>query len=374
MFRFDFTLITAAVGGRHDFLEEEENGFANRRRSSHESPPHAANSGLSSPEKGVLGEETLEPVESRRAYQAADDDQESDGLASSEKPAIVEGEVLANSEAIIELSCVVKQSTSDGEMPAVDSTDSPKPVELTGGGDEETAMKTNAFVVESAATEAASCVTQKDPRRLDVEQSAGLTMDEPVMEADSSIGGVETEQHASANLSDNMNTETLAVETDSTLRQESSGTDHATLKVTPTPSNSVQESKQPPQKLPSERVSGISLSSEPASPSNTKWYFMLDEEEGWSVPNQQEDSRQPLPSTCSDSTTDGDSVKSLPRQSALEDDDQLLAMVRSIREARLSIVGLPLWEGADRVRALSSVGEKEGKIVRLKTLERTLKV
>lgn len=116
--------------------------------------------------------------------------------------------------------------------------------------------------------------------------------------------------------------------------------------------------------------------SEPVSPSKTKWYFTLDRQETWSVPPEVEEDTSPSCPKSSGSTSDKGSIKS-DRGSikSSSDDDQLLVMCRNIREARLSIVGEPVWEGADRLRALSSVHDgNEKTFVKLKTLERTLKV
>ena len=117
------------------------------------------------------------------------------------------------------------------------------------------------------------------------------------------------------------------------------------------------------------------LPSEPTSPSKTKWYFTLDQQETWSVPPEVEGEKSSSRQKLSSSSSDKGSIKSGKGSIKSASDDDLLIMCRNIREARLSIVGDHVWEGAERLRALSSVhDDNEEAFVRLKTLERTLKV
>ena len=120
---------------------------------------------------------------------------------------------------------------------------------------------------------------------------------------------------------------------------------------------------------------------EPLSPSKTKWYFTLDRQESWSVPpevEQEKTSSAPKsPGSSSDKVSiksDRGSIKS-DKGSIKSDDDDLMVMCKNIRKARLSIVGDHMLDGPERLRALSSVHDgKEESFVKLKTLERTLKV
>ena len=105
----------------------------------------------------------------------------------------------------------------------------------------------------------------------------------------------------------------------------------------------------------------------PESPSKTKWYFSLDRKQTWSVAPEPEDEKASKRSMFP-ASSDRDSVKSLP------DDDELMKMCRNIKKARLSIVGEPVLDSAERLRALSNVQGSDVAFVRLKTLERTLKV
>lgn len=117
--------------------------------------------------------------------------------------------------------------------------------------------------------------------------------------------------------------------------------------------------------------------SEPVSPSKTKWYFTLDRQETWSVSPEVDEKKSPTRSDKGSIKSDRESIKS--DQGSIKsssDDDQLLVMCRNIKKARLSIVGDAMLEGADRLRAWSNVEDRseEQAFVRLKTLERTLKV
>lgn len=117
--------------------------------------------------------------------------------------------------------------------------------------------------------------------------------------------------------------------------------------------------------------------SEPVSPSKTKWYFTLDRQETWSVSPEVDEKKSPTRSDKGSIKSDRGSIKS--DQGSIKsssDDDQLLVMCRNIKKARLSIVGDAMLEGADRLRAWSNVEDRseEQAFVRLKTLERTLKV
>lgn len=122
---------------------------------------------------------------------------------------------------------------------------------------------------------------------------------------------------------------------------------------------------------------------EPVSPSKTKWYFTLDRQETWSVPPEVEQEKTSSAPKSPGSSSDKVSIKS-DRGSiksdkgsikSASDDDDLMVMCKNIRKARLSIVGDHMLDGPEKLRALSSVHDgKEESFVKLKTLERTLKV
>ena len=121
----------------------------------------------------------------------------------------------------------------------------------------------------------------------------------------------------------------------------------------------------------------------PLSPSKTRWYFSLDRKQTWSVAPEPEEERSPkgLSSTLTrlarkSTPSDRGSVQSnfSDAGSIKSENDDLMEMCHNIRKARLSIVGEPVWEGAERLRAFSCVRGDEEAMVRLKRLERTLKV
>lgn len=121
----------------------------------------------------------------------------------------------------------------------------------------------------------------------------------------------------------------------------------------------------------------------PLSPSKTRWYFSLDRKQTWSVAPEPEEEKSPKglsstltrltrKSTSSDrgsilsSCSDAGSIKS--------ENDEFMKMCRNIKKARLSIVGEPVWDGAERLRAFSRAKSDDEVMVRLRRLERTLKV
>ena len=117
--------------------------------------------------------------------------------------------------------------------------------------------------------------------------------------------------------------------------------------------------------------------------SPSPWFFTLDRQETWSVPTEVELEKSSSPPKSPGSSSDKVSIKS-DRQSitsekgsikSSSDDDDMLVMWQNIRKTRLSIVGDQVWDVPERLRALSSVHDgKEEAFVRLRTLERTLKV
>lgn len=121
----------------------------------------------------------------------------------------------------------------------------------------------------------------------------------------------------------------------------------------------------------------------PLSPSKTRWYFSLDRKQTWSVAPEPEEETSPkgLSSTLTrlarkSTPSDRGSVQSnfSDAGSIKSENDELMKMCHNIRKARLSIVGEPVWEGAERLRAFSCARGDEEAMVRLRRLERTLKV
>ncbi|XP_029197113.2 LOW QUALITY PROTEIN: uncharacterized protein LOC114962291 [Acropora millepora] len=121
----------------------------------------------------------------------------------------------------------------------------------------------------------------------------------------------------------------------------------------------------------------------PLSPSKTRWYFSLDRKQTWSVAPEPEEERSPkgLSSTLTrlarkSTPSDRGSVQSnfSDAGSIKSENDELMEMCHNIRKARLSIVGEPVWEGAERLRAFSCARADQEAMLRLRRLERTLKV
>ena len=123
------------------------------------------------------------------------------------------------------------------------------------------------------------------------------------------------------------------------------------------------------------------------SPSGkTRWYFSLDRKQTWSVAPELEDeekSTKRLSSTLTritrkstssergtikSTSSDAVSIKSLP------EDDELMTLCHNIKKARLSVVGDHLWDSAERMRAFSHARDSDKAMVKLRGLERILKV
>ena len=96
--------------------------------------------------------------------------------------------------------------------------------------------------------------------------------------------------------------------------------------------------------------------------SATTWYCRLDSEQNtWALAGGDSGSPQD---------------KAAARKSN-SDEDQLMALCKSVNSSRLSIVGYPLLNGPDRLRAMSSANKDKPvsqNILRLRALERSLKV
>ena len=288
-----------------------------------------------------------------------------------EKPVSVVDEVLESSEqVVVESVSPVEVSPSEQETPAVESSPA-----VVISQEEEKGSEQHADV----SLEVTAAAESAQPEQASAPDATDSTVDKTdgavsVVTTESSVTVVETVKTTSV-ISEKVETVVSVVKTEvtevSSVRQPSEA----------------DESKQDAQEdvketSPTQPDASAPLPGEPASPSKTKWYFTLDRQETWSVPPEVEgdkpSSRPKSPGSSSDKgsiKSDRGSIKSDKGSIKSSSDDDLLIMCRNIREARLSIVGDPMWEGAERLRALSSVhGDNEEAFVKLKTLERTLKV
>ncbi|XP_048578135.1 microtubule-associated protein futsch isoform X2 [Nematostella vectensis] len=82
----------------------------------------------------------------------------------------------------------------------------------------------------------------------------------------------------------------------------------------------------------------------------TKWYFTLDDEQGWVEPEPEVDAKR----------------------SSLKD-DELLSMVRNIKAAHITITGEPVPEIEERMRAMTTASNENKELVKLNALKRSLK-
>ena len=178
----------------------------------------------------------------------------------------------------------------------------------------------------------------------------------------STVTVVETVK-SSIEISETVKTST-AVSTFEKVEQSSQQTSESEIKeeVTPSEASSAEQLESEPSVTP------------PQSPSQTKWYFSLDRKQAWSVAPEPDEEKSPKSRKSSDrssimSTNSGrESISSLPEE------DQLMVMCRNIKKARLSIYGEPVVDSAQRLRAFSNAKEDDKTLLRLRTLERTLKV
>lgn len=295
-----------------------------------------------------------------------------------EKPVSVVDEILESSEqVVVESVSPVEVSPSEQETPAVESSPA-----VVISQEEEKGSEQHADV----SLEVTAAAESAQPEQASAPDATDSTVDKTdgavsVLTTESSVTVVETVKTTSV-ISEKVETVVSVVKTEVTE-----------VSSVQQPSEA-DESKQDAQEdvketSPTQPDASAPLPGEPASPSKTKWYFTLDRQETWSVPPEVEgdkpSSRPKSPGSSSDKgsiksdrgsiKSDRGSIKSDKGSIKSSSDDDLLIMCRNIREARLSIVGDPMWEGAERLRALSSVhGDNEEAFVKLKTLERTLKV
>lgn len=308
-------------------------------------------------------QEVSEPSEDKSEERSKSGESET-----TEKPVPVEDEVLVSSEKMAVESVPVVEVSTQQDTPPVESSSDTAP-EVASSQDEEEGSKGKESVSDGVTAEAESPQPEQesDPDVSDcaVDQTDGAVS---IVTTESSVTVVETVKSTSV-ISEKVETVVSVVKTEVT---------------------EVSSAQQPPEtdELKQDAKEGIRETSptqndEPVSPSKTKWYFTLDRQETWSVPTEVELEKSSSPPKSPGSSSDKVSINS-DRQSiksekgsikSSSDDDDLLVMCQNLRKARLSIVGDHVWDGPERLRALSSVhDDKEEACVRLRTLERTLKV
>lgn len=287
-----------------------------------------------------------------------------------EKPVLVVDEVLESSEQMVVESVSPVEMSPEQETPAVESSDDAAAVVVS--HEEEKGR-------EEHATVSAEVTTEAEKGQPEQESAPDATVDKTdgavsVVTTESSVTVVETVKTTSVT-SEKVETVVSVVKTEVT-EVSSAHQPPETDELKQDVKEDVKETS------PTPPDASEPLPSEPASPSKTKWYFTLDQKETWSVPPEVKADKSSSPPKSPGSSSDKGSIKSdggsIKRDKGSvksTSDDDLLIMCRNIREARLSIVGDHMWEGAERLRALSSVqGDNEEAVVKLKSLERTLKV
>ena len=377
----------AAVGGRHDFLDDEEDFKATRRRSTpgslSRSPEETEETdkrpSVSSGTHPVISEthpvlEDTQPVisDTQEVSKPSEDKPEETSKSSesetTEKPVSVVDEVLVSSEKMaVESIPVIEVSTRQDKPPVESSNDTTQ--EVASSQDKEEGSIGQEGVSERVTAEA----DIPQPEQESTPDASDTAVDKvdgavSVVTTESSVTVLETVKSTSV-ISEKVETVVSVVKTEVTEvspAQKPSETDE--LK---------QDAKE------DIKETSPSQNDEPVSPSKTKWYFTLDRQETWSVPTEVELEKSSSPPKSPGSSSDKVSIKS-DRQSinsekgsikSSSDDDDMLVMWQNIRKTRLSIVGDQVWDVPERLRAMSSVHDgKEEAFVRLRTLERTLKV
>ena len=252
---------------------------------------------------------------------------------------------------IVESTSSVEASSSDVETPMLPSSGDAVP-EKDGGTEE--SSKISVEVAEKAEKQELSTEAESAVDRADGVVSVATTK--------STVTVVETVK-SSIKISETVKTST-AVSTFEKVEQSSQQTSEPEIK----------EEVMPSEASPAEQLESEPSVTPPLSPSKTKWYFSLDRKQAWSVAPEADEEKSPKRRKSSDrssikSTNSGqESISSLPEE------DQLMVMCRNIRKARLSIYGEPVVDGAERLRAFSNAKEDDRTLLRLRTLERTLKV
>ena len=252
---------------------------------------------------------------------------------------------------IVESTSSVEASSSDVETPMLPSSGDAVPEKDRGT---EESSKISVEVAEKAEKQELSTEAESAVDKADGVVSVATTK--------STVTVVETVK-SSIKISETVKTST-AVSTFEKVEQSSQQTSEPEIK----------EEVMPSEASPAEQLESEPSVTPPLSPSKTKWYFSLDRKQAWSVAPEADEEKSPKRRKSSDrssikSTNSGqESISSLPEE------DQLMVMCRNIRKARLSIYGEPVVDGAERLRAFSNAKEDDRTLLRLRTLERTLKV
>ena len=307
------------------------------------------------------GESTQVPIKEQAVLVVTPSLSESTEDSQEEKPAseefkttkqtvsVMVDKVFVGSErVIVESTSSVEASSSDVETPMLPSSGNAVP-EKDRGTEESSKISAEVSEKQELSTEAESAVDRAD----------GVVS---VTTTKSTVTVVETVK-SSIEISETVKTSTT-VSTFEKVEQSSQQTSEPEImeEVTPSEASSAEQLESEPSVTP------------PLSPSKTKWYFSLDRKQAWSVAPEGDEEKSPKRRKSSDrssikSTNSGrESISSLPEE------DQFMVMCRNIRKARLSIYGEPVVDGAERLRAFSNAKEDDKTLLRLRTLERTLKV
>lgn len=310
------------------------------------------------------GESTQVPIKEQTVLVVAPSLSESTEDSQEEKPAseefkttkhtvsVMVDKVFVGSErVIVETTSSVEASSCDLETPMLPSSGDAVPEKDRGT---EESSKISAEVAEKTEKQELSTEAESAVDRADGAVSVTTTK--------STVTVVETVK-SSIKISETVKTST-AVSTSEKVEQSSQQTSEPEImeEVTPSEASSAEQLESEPSVTP------------PLSPSKTKWYFSLDRKQAWSVAPETDEEKSPKRRKSSDrssikSTNSGrESISSLPEE------DQFMVMCRNIRKARLSIYGEPVVDGAERLRAFSNAKEDDKTLLRLRTLERTLKV
>ena len=310
------------------------------------------------------GESTQVPIKEQTVLVVTPSLSESTEGSQEEKPASEESKttkqtvsvmvdkVFVGSErVIVESTSSVEASSPDVETPLLPSSGDAVPEKDRGT---EESSKISAEVSEKAEKQELSTEAESAVDRADGVVSVTTTK--------STVTVVETVK-SSIEISETVKTSTT-VSTFEKVEQSSQQTSEPEImeEVTPSEASSAEQLESEPSVTP------------PLSPSKTKWYFSLDRKQAWSVAPEADEEKSPKRRKSSDrssikSTNSGrESISSLPEE------DQFMVMCRNIRKARLSIYGEPVVDGAERLRAFSNAKEDDKTLLRLRTLERTLKV
>ena len=305
--------------------------------------------------------DTQEVPRSEPSDDKPEETSKSGGSETAEKPVPVVDEVLVSSEKMAVESVPVVEVSTRQDTPPVESSSDPVP-EVASSQDEEEGSKEQASVSDGVTAEAESPQPEQEsaPHVSDsaVDQTDGAVS---VVTTESSLTVVETVKSTSV-ISEKVETVVSVVKTEVT--------EVSSAQQPPETEELKQDAKE------DIRETSPTQNDEPVSPSKTKWYFTLDRQETWSVPTEVELEKSSSPPRSPGSSSDRQSIKSEKGSiKSSSDDDELLVMCQNLRKARLSIVGDHVWDVPERLRAFSSVhDDKEKACVRLRTLERTLKV